>query len=176
MSLPDFIIAACGTRVALTSATKEHLRAHPEAKDLLEEAMGMVTMPTEATFLPPHTVDFGRIIGTNACVKAADTETLHFAVRAGREVPSRVLPGQEPEPTSQFTMIAYKGDGGWVLITGFAGPSAPREPHDRYFQDKRDGDEFAASVEFWTEHGLVLGDDWGEVYTSTWQAELDKLS
>jgi hypothetical protein len=164
---------ACGQILNVNDQTRQHLLAHPEAAELLEEAVAKVTLPD--SFLLT-TVNMGREIGTNACVKAADVENIHFAVRTGRDVPSRVLPGQLPEPTHLFTVIAgKKEDGSWMLYTGFAGPSAPREPHDRYFADKRDSKEFAESLEFWTKNGLCVSEGWGEVYASTWQAELAKI-
>lgn len=164
---------ACGNTLHITDETRQHLLAHPEAAELLEEAVAKVTLP-ESFLLT--TVDMGREIGTNACVKAADVENIHFAVRTGREFPSRVLPGQEPEPTSLFTVIAGKQeDGSWLLYTGFAGPSAPREPIDQYFADKRDSNEFAESVKFWTENGLCMGNGWGEPFVSTWDKVLEKV-
>ena len=165
---------ACNNEIVISDETRQHLLAHPEAETLLEEAIGKIVLP-EGGFLLTS-VEMGRTIGTNACVKAEDVDTLHFAVRTGRDVPSRVLPGQEPDPTDLFTVIAGKQeDGSWLLYTGFAGPSAPREPHDRHFADKRDSQEFAESVEFWTTHGLCVSEGWGEVYPSTWAEELVKI-
>lgn len=165
---------ACQSVIHLTDETLSHLEAHPEAAALLEEAVAKVTLPDGGFLLT--TVNFGRVIGSNACVKAEDVEILHFAVRTGRDVPSRVLLGQTPKPTSLFTIIAGRGeDGEWTLFTGFTGPAAPREPHDPYFDDKRDSDEFRESVEFWTSHGLCLGDGWGEVFESTWEKVLEEI-
>jgi hypothetical protein len=165
---------ACGNEITLTDDTHRHLLTHPEAAELLEEAVAKVELPESGFLLT--TVYMGRVVGNNVCVKAENVDTLHFAVRPGREFPSRVLPGQEPEPTSLFTVIAGRQeDGSWLLYTGFAGPSAPREPTDPHFADKRDSDEFREAVEFWTENGLCMGDGCGEPFVSTWDKVLAEV-
>lgn len=160
------LTTACKNTIEINADTVAHLVAHPEAGELLEEAIAMINLP-EGTFLMT-TVEFDRVIGTNACLPAENTKVLHFSVRSGRDVPTRVLVGQTPEPTKLFTILAFKGKDEWVLITGFVGPQAPREPHDAYFADKRDSDEFRKALEFWTSHGLCIGNDWGDIFVSTW--------
>lgn len=168
------IQTACGRQITLTEQTIGHLQAHPEASALLEEAIAKITLP-DGTFLLT-TVDFGRSIGKNACVEVNDTVT--FAIRKGRDVPTHVVLGIEKPETSLFTVIAYQDETTkqWVLITGFTGPSAPREPHDRYFDDKLDSDEYKNALNFWTTHALVWeADVMGEAYESSWGLELAKV-
>ena len=159
----------CGNVISLNEETIKHLQAHPEAEALLEEAIAKIDLPREGGFLMT-TVEFDRVIGTNACVKANEEnlEKIFFSVRPGRELPTRVLIGQKPEPTNLFTILASKNGKQWNLVTGFTGPQAPREPHAPYFAEARDGRGQSEAKAFWTEHGLCLGDDWGKPFVSNW--------
>lgn len=164
---------ACGNTITITEDTRTHLAAHPEAWELLEEAVAKVTLPESGFLLT--TVDLGRVIGRNACVEASKVqanEPALFACRTGRDVPSRVVTGVEKPETSEFSIIAGRQDDGtWLLYTGFAGPVAPREPHDVGLTN---GNE--AELEFWCRHALVYDEGWGEVYESTWEAELEGVA
>lgn len=155
----------CGKKVIVSDQTQKHLEAHPEAMALLEEAIGMVTMPESGGFLLT-TIDMGRIVGLNGCLPVVDNGQMYFAFRKGRDVPSHVLVGIEKQPTSLFTVIAGISDDGtsWQLYTSFPGPSAPREPHDPGVIDNN-----AAEIEFWTQNGLVHDENvMGPAFVSSW--------
>ena len=123
-----------------------------------------------------ETVRFNRIIGENACVDLDPGATAMFAVRKGRDVPTHVTLEKAKKSTEKFTVIAFKKGEDWELITGFADPSAPREPHDKFFSDPANQAAFEEALEFWSTHALV----WEEAimaapYESTWEIELEKI-
>lgn len=166
---------ACGGEIVLTEETMVHLEAHPEARGLLAEAIARVRLPAEGDFLKV-VVDLGRVIGQTACVET-NCDVFLFAVRKGRTAPTRVVVGVEKSDTTTFVVLVHKDEvsGQWVLNTGYAGADAPREPHDRYFDDKLDGDEFVEALKFWSEHALVWDETMGQPYESTWEIELGKV-
>jgi len=162
---------ACGKTIIVSDQTVEHLKAHEGALELLEEAIGKITIP-EGGFLLT-TLDMGRVIGRSSLVDAPQvtaTETATFACRVGRDIPSRVLVGVEKPETNLFTVIAGLEDGAWQLYTSFVGPSAPREPHDRNLKNGN-ADELA----FWCEHALVHEDGWQTPFESTWTAVVEQV-
>lgn len=167
MKLERTYKTATGETINLNDGTLEHLRAHPEAGELLGEAIALVKIAPVATFVM-QTLDMGRIIGHSGLIEAPEVrpdETATFALRLGRDIPSRVVVGVEKPETELFTVLAYyhAGDKQWNLITGFAGPGAPKEPTDRSLVH---GNE--AELKFWCRHALVHEEEWGEPFESTW--------
>lgn len=166
--MKDSFNTACGTAININEATAKHLEAHPEAAELLGEAIGRITLGERSFVL--QEVDMGRVIGRSALVDApevAHDQTTLFACRTGRDIPSRVMLNVEKPETSIFTVIAGKQDGSWNLYTGFAGPSAPREPHD----SNLNGDN-SNELQFWCSHALVHDAGWSEPFESTWDEVL----
>ena len=164
----------CGTALNLLPHTLSHLQAHPEAADLLGEAIGKIVIKEGQTFLLVE-VEMGRVIGRSALVTASvvrTDESCLFACRAGRNVPSRVVTGVEKPETSLFTVIAGKeDDGSWALYTGFAGPSAEKEPTDGSLK----GDN-AKQIAFWSSHALVWDESWETPFESTWNQVCEKAT
>ena len=174
-AIPDSVRTACGNRINITETTRNHLKTHPEAATMLEEATSRITLPDSSFLLT--SVDFNRVIGQSACVEVDPDDTILFAVRKGRHLPSHVTKRQEKVDTRFFTVIAYKNrrNGIWTLISCFNGPSVYREPHDRHFIDKHDGREFAEALEFWTTHALVWEEEiMDEPFTSSWDEVLKR--
>lgn len=164
---------ACGRELVVTDRTAKHLEAHPEARDLLVEAVSKVTLPTEGDFLLTE-VDMGRVIGKSALVDAPmirpDEDAL-FACRKGRDVPSRIRNDIERPDTSVFTVIAGIHEEKWTLFTGFNGPQAAKEPHDATLTG---GNE--KELEFWCAHALVWDEGWDAPFMSTWLKILDQVA
>lgn len=173
----DFM-TACANRLVITKKTIDHLQAHPEAFGLLWEAVGMLTLPNDGSDFFKATVDFGRIIGERGCVPVDQNPGMaqHFAFRKGRALPSHVVVDVPKVPSSNFTMMAFKGRlGDWILITGYVGDSTPMEPNDPKLI--RGSDEFNKALEFWTCHALVYEPEiMGKVYESTWADELEAVA
>lgn len=168
---------ACGGNIFLTDNTIEHLRAHPEAESLLEQAIGRVTLPND-TFLKNEVV-FDRVIGQSSCVPINKDAPAMFAVRIGRKMPTRVAVGAQKKDTNSFVVLARKdnGSGLWRLITGYAGTSAPLEPHDRHFCNPKNRFEFLKALAFWSSHALVWEPElMGDYYESSWKDELTKIN
>lgn len=162
----------CGNTILVSDETVGHLKAHDGALELLEEAIGKLTLP-EGGFLL-ETLDMGRIVGRSSLVdalKVGPDETATFACRVGREVPSRVVVGVEKPETSKFTVIAGLEGDTWELYTSFVGPSAPREPHDRNLTEGN-----VAELAFWCGHALVHEDGWQQPFESTWTAVVDQVT
>lgn len=172
------LMTACGNRLVITRKTIDHLQAHPEAFGLLREAVGMLILPTDGSDFFKTTVDFGRIIGETICVPVPinPEKRQTFTIRKGRTLPSHTVVGASKIPTSHFTMAAFKGRyGDWILITGYAGESDPREPNDRSLVPG--SEDFYQALEFWTSHALVYDPEiMGEVYESTWADELKAVA
>lgn len=166
---------ACGGVILLTDETVRHLEAHPEAAALLEEAIAKIVLPTDGSDFFKTVVDLGRVIGQTACVEITDGSSL-FAVRRGRTEPTRVVIDVAKPDTTQFVVLARKGTlGDWLLITGYAGADAPREPHDSYFEDGLGDGEFEEALCFWSRHALVWDESMGPVYESTWTVEIENV-
>ncbi|MCA9375938.1 MAG: hypothetical protein KC925_02640 [Candidatus Doudnabacteria bacterium] len=157
---------ACGCTIHLLPHTIEHLKAHPEASDLLGEAIGKVELPEGTFYL--KSIDMGRVIGQSALVNATvvkPSETCTFAYRAGRDIPSRVVLDVEKPQTNLFTVIAgYDNESErWVLYTGFAGTSAAKEPTDPSLEGNNEDE-----LDFWCRHALVHDESCTQPFESTW--------
>lgn len=166
---------ACGGAILLTDQTVRHLEAHPEAATLLGETIAKITLPTDGSDFFKQEVDLGRVIGQTACVEITGGSLL-FAVRKGRTEPTRVVIGVAKPDTTKFVVSARKGTrGDWLLITGYAGANAPREPHDRYLEDKHGTVEWTEAIRFWSTHALVWDETMGQPYESIWPVEIMKV-
>ncbi len=172
-----------GVIINIPAATRDHMLAHPDVGDLLEEAAGLLVLNGE--FLA-KSVNLGRQVGLSACVPAPRIgldDPATFVVRVNRPRPSRVLVGAEMVPTSEVSIIARPTEAGYELITAWIGPLAPREPADFLYTEEGARLEAvpAASVrglleslDFWSRYALVFdpGVATGEPFTSTWRAVL----
>lgn len=149
--------ATRGGSIIVPPKAQEHLRAHPEVGGVLAEAIGHLTLPLNGEFLAVA-VEMGRVVGRSACVSTAPilpSASATFALRMGREKPSRVIVGVEgPESTTVVVLaFASKKKDEYVLITSFIGELAPKEPWDRSLRPG--SKESQESLDFWCCHALV---------------------
>lgn len=172
-SIPNSFRTACGGNINVSGDARKHLKAHPEAGPLLAEAIAKITLPEDSFLLIE--VKFDRMIGQRSCVPIDPEAPAQFAIRIGRDMPTRVVLGARKLDAKSFVICAFKKGEAWNLITGYVGEKALREPHDRHFMDPSNAAEFKEALIFWNTHALVWEPEvMGEVYVSTWEAELKK--
>lgn len=162
---------ACNNTISVDNQTVEHLQAHPEAENLLETAISKIVLPNRC--LLDVELVFDRIIGQSSCVAINPSDSAMFAIRIGRDKPTRVAVDAKKVDTKSFVVIAHRTSIGWRLLTAYVGSKAPREPHDRYFAEPRNRAEFLNALAFWNAHGLVWEENMmSSPYESTWKKEL----
>ena len=166
---------ACGGAVVVPPKTEDHLRAHPEVLAFLAEAIGRVDLPRNGEFLATE-VAMGRVVGRSGCVPMwhiGPNDRATFALRVGREKPSRVMVGAEGPETTKVVVLAFaakEAAGTYVLVTAFVGELAPKEPWDRNIRTEAEAKE---SLDFWVSHALVYDSSvMGDVFESTWNRVL----
>lgn len=127
-----------------------HMLAHSDVKnELIAEAIQKITYGN-TTFIM-KTVDMGRIVGYNACVKTTPQDRVVEVLRPGREIKSRIVCNREPEPTSLFTIgMCTDNDQLVTVFTAFPGPLAPKEITDPRLTDA----EREEAKAFWLTHAL----------------------
>lgn len=162
-----------GGKLLIPQSTRDHLLAHPDVGDLIEEATARLELPGGA-FLA-RAIDLSRPIGLSGCVPAPRierTERTTFALRVQRPRPSRVAVGVSQVPTTEFAFIAKPSAEDpshvYVLITCWVGGLAPKEPGDA-----APGKEFEEAFEFWATHALVYDQEvMGPVLEMSWDEVL----
>ena len=126
-----------------------HMQAHTIALSDIKEAI------EKAGYEPPFgmlTVDLGRTVGPDNCIKTNENDRVENMIRKGRKAESRIVFGKAPEPTSKLTIGICKDDDGLqTLFTAFTGELAPKELSDPRLTDE----ERPAAEAFWTGHALV---------------------
>lgn len=161
---------ACGGTIVVPPKTENHLRAHPEVIQILSEAIGRVRLPEDRSFLATE-VEMGQVVGRSGCVitlPIGTDEKAFFALRIGREKPSRVVPGIEGKETTKVVILAFpsKDSRDYVLITSFVGSLAPKEPWDQNIRSQAEREE---SLDFWCSNALVYDPEvMGPYFESTW--------
>lgn len=149
---------ACGGVIVIPRKAEDHLVAHPEVRNLLSEAIGRVALPRNGNgaFLSTE-VEMGRVVGLSGCVQTLSVgmnDRTVFALRVGRDRPSRVIVG-EGEETTKVVVLAFPERGEadtYVLVTSWVGSLAPKEPWD---PNIRNDAEYQECLRFWCSHALV---------------------
>ncbi len=165
-------VTACGGAIVVPRKAEEHLRAHPEVREILAEAIGKVSLPRDGGFLAIE-VEMGRVVGLSGCMEALRIKVddqAYFAQRIGRDKPTRVLPGARGVETTKVVVLAFpaRGEAGtYVLVSSWVGTLAPKEPWDANIRSQ---EEFQESLDFWCSHALVHDSEvMGPVFESTWE-------
>lgn len=168
-------ITACGGSIVVLPKAEDHLRAHPEVQTLLQEAIGRVRLPQDGSFLAVE-AQMGRVVGRSGCVATPHIrfdDPASFALRTGREKPSRVVLDAEGPETTKVVVLAFaskESRGQYVLVTSFVGELAPKEPWDRNIRSQ---EELQESLDFWCSHALAYDPSvMGEPFASTWRRVL----
>ena len=164
-----FLRTACGHTIEVSKTCLAHLKAHSSVLPFLEEAAALIHLPKNENFYR-QAICLGRVIGENNCVRtdviSPDT-TNTFAIRTGREQPSRITINHRPAPCDSVSIIAVCNNSHWQLITAYIGLLAPREPHDQYFRDHPE--ELPESLRFWCCHALIYEVNWSNIFVSNWE-------
>lgn len=167
--------AACGSTVEITPKAKAHMEAHPEVANLLAEAIGKTHL-NPRQFVEAE-VELGRTIGQSDLIgspRQASSSIMHFAVRKGREKPTRVIPATTIGPDTSTMVVIAKcvSNKRYHLVTSWIGRLAKKEPWDPNIRSEAD---FRESLEFWCTKGLAYNPEtMGPIYESTWDIELQK--
>ena len=167
---------SCGGTMVVPTAAQEHLRAHPEVGELLAEAIGRLSLPIGGAFCAAE-VEMGRVVGRSGCVPTTPISRGYpatFALRMGRDKPSRVAVGVEGPETTKVVILAFaskEDQRQYLLVTSFVGELAPKEPWDRsLILGSREHHE---SIDFWCQNALVYSPGvMGEVFESWWEEVL----
>lgn len=166
----------CGKEVLVPEGTIKHLQAHPEVGALIEAGLLMLSIPDHLTELKTE-IDFGKVIGTCACVPVKENEPETFAYRTGRKNPTRVVLNAETTPCTTLVVVLVFREHEttadyycWYLITAYVGKVTPRKPWDRYFTTCGTPQEFQEAFQFWSENGLVYDPAvMGPWFTGSWK-------
>lgn len=122
-------------------------------KNLLKDVFAKISVDKDfkGAFLKEE-VAFDRIIGESSCVVTDANDSIVFAQRSDRKGGfTRFVIGKEKEKTSVCTVVLKRVDGGFILLTGYVGASAPPEPWDYNAEE--------GSKNFWRSHALVWGSE-----------------
>lgn len=166
---------ACGGTIIVPPKAEDHLRAHLEVLAPLPEAIGLVELPKDGSFLAVE-VEMERVVGRSGCVatpRIGLTDPAYFALRVGRERPSRVILDVEGPETTKVVVLAFASKESarmYILVTSFVGELAPKEPWDRNIKSQ---EELQESLDFWCSHALAYDRSvMGEPFASTWRQVL----
>ncbi len=110
-------------------------------------------------------VTFDEIIGESTCVEIDESDDVVMVFRKNRAGMTPMVKNRDSEPCSSVTLVIAKDrdmpDGkNYVLITGYIGGGAPREPWDRNIRSEEEKRE---SEIFWAKHALLYDEnliDW----------------
>jgi hypothetical protein len=171
MELPDKLVTSDGKEVFIIPEIKEHLLAHADVVEFLEEAVEKLEMPDGIMWIGVA-VSLGRIVGTSNLVKVEEVlpgQKTFFAKRIAHEFPTHVALNREGEQCDSITVeIKYnKNDKRYFLNTAYVGFPCPDEPF--YIADK-ESNEFKESLGFWRRHALVYDEKIMEpVFEAAWE-------
>ncbi|HNU96315.1 MAG TPA: hypothetical protein PKH95_02815 [Candidatus Magasanikbacteria bacterium] len=143
-------------KVFVSEKTREHLLAHPDVIQYLQEAIGKADL-SEVEKIFKIEINLGKNIGKSYCIPTeplrGKTKAL-FAKRKNRLGPSRVVYGQGVD-CSSITLLGarsiYEPDN-FVLFTAYIGHLADMEPWDINIKD---GETMKSAYDFWRTHALV---------------------
>lgn len=126
----------------------------------------------EIELTPPfgfYTVELPGIMGgINVCVETTESDDIRMECREGRDFPSRMVYGREPDSTSTITIgICTDDDGLETVFTAFYGPLAPKELSDPNLTDE----ERPEAEAFWANHALVAPAAKFEILSLPWRDE-----
>lgn len=176
MELRPFYLTACGGKLVPFDNAAEYFAAHPEAVALLDEAIARITLPTDGSRLEV-TVDLGRELGPNGCVRVTDIGLDGiglFSQRPKRPGMSRVvvLAPEEIPAASTFVVVGkpMRDPGTYRLITAYVGIQAPAEPWGGKTPEDRE-----RLLGFWRSHALVWNDTMDEPVTATWREAMEAV-
>ncbi len=105
-------------------------------------------------------VEFDHEIGTQTCVDIGPDDDVVMVYRKGRSGRTPMVKNREAAPCSSIVAILAKDrdydDGCYVLVTGYTGALAPREPWDPGIEDE---EERQRCDDFWSSHALLYNED-----------------
>lgn len=167
--------SACGKEIFVTAETIQHLKAHPDVVEFLEEAISKTNIP-EGVARFEEAINLGREIGISSLIETKpilpDEET-DFAIRVEREFPVRISLEGEGKVCDLVTMkiVFDEKTKKYNLITAYIGPNTPSNP---YYAD-RTSDEYRKSLDFWCNHALAYDPKiMGKPFKSSWNFILKK--
>ena len=122
--------------------------------DLLSEALS--TVHSEGQRRIKSTVDLGRRVGENRCVRTSEGDLIEYLKIGTRFGYGRFVKGRKPVPSTRVTVMLAWRQSFYVVLDAYVGPLAPPWPWDP--RADPNSAEYWRSVEFWACHALVLED------------------
>jgi hypothetical protein len=174
MNIPNQLKTNDGKSVYITPEIKEHLLAHADVVEFLEEAVAKLEIPDGIAWIGVA-VNLGRIVGVSKLVKVGEVlpnQKTFFAKRLAHEFPTHVTLNREGEPCDSITLeIKYdENEKKYFLNTAHFGFPCPDEPF--YIADK-ESNEFKESLGFWRSHALVYEEKiMAPVFEAAWEKVL----
>lgn len=179
---------ACNGKIVIPWKRQQHIySAHPDVVPVLAEAIGLVTLPTNDSELS-MTVELGRPVGRSGIIvtrRVGYGEVTTFAVRNGRDRPSRVVCGEQSPEVSTVGIFAIparsKGPereilpGKYMLVSawiGRAGGDSVPEPWDP--QCVEDAELRACALKHWSTIAFEYDAHiMGPVFETSWKSILE---
>lgn len=155
------------------------IRINEGVINLIPEAISKVQLPTDKSMFETE-VYMGRVVGKSMCVEADEVgynDPIYFAIRQGRDYPSRVSLTDEGFDSSIVTIVArpkYNSNQVYYYLTSaWIGNTAAKEPSKK-FKNKADYDR---SFNFWRAHALVYDSKtMGMAFKATWREVIGERS
>ncbi len=165
---------ACDGEVYISRTLRETLEARNIGTQELYDAIELLTLPTDQSFLKAE-IDLGRIIGTEGVVQApiiSLNDATSYAYRAETRHPSRVVTGMIGAETSIFSLMGFCRSNkdpdmrSYMLIGAHIGTLSPPEIWDsKKFPTKS---EFDNALAYWQKNAFVYDGGWmSDIFTTT---------
>jgi hypothetical protein len=171
MNIPNQLKTSDGKEVFITPGIKEHLLAHADVVEFLEEAVAKLEIPDGIAWIGVA-VNLGRNVGISKLVKVGVVlpgQKTFFAKRIAHEFPTHVVLEREGEWCDSVTLeVKYdKNEKKYFLNTAHFGFPCPDEP---FCINNRESNEFKESLDFWRRHALVYEEKiMAPVFKAAWE-------
>lgn len=145
-----------GKAVYMCSDTYEHMMGHPDVR--IEDIKEAVEKSNYVGPFNMASIDLGRTVGKDGCIRVPEGMTPHMLYRKGRDGKTPVFFEDEAEAadtTLVIVGICTDDDGLDTVFTTFYGQLAPKESWDPRLKEE----ERKESEEFWKNHALVISKD-----------------
>jgi hypothetical protein len=168
--MKKYYISACGKKIFIRNETKEHLLAHPDVVNFLDEAISKIYINRNVKHFE-KAVDFERVLGASSLVrtkKIAPEDEADFAFRIKRRWPTRVALDSKDQTCNSATLVINLDEKihEYYLVTAYIGLPCPDEP---CYITNRSSSEFREAIDFWCKHALIYNPKaMGKSFKSNW--------
>ena len=153
---------------AIVRDRSDNSHFHPEGgftMEKLDRALSRIDTKNRGGVMK-EIITFDEVIGDTNCVEINESDDVVMVYRKNRAGMTPMVKNRTSEPCNSVTLILAKDrkmpdDKNYVLITGYIGSGAPREPWDKNIDSEEERQE---SEDFWAKHALLYNEDlidWG---------------